>query len=85
MEPRKRGDCSNKLALKHKAFKAVIDDKAARKCAKTNAIGILGTGHILVLAARQGIITDFDKAINELRKAGLWISENIYRILKSKL
>ncbi len=72
-------------ALKNTDFKVVIDDKAARKCAKTNSVKILGTGHILVLAARQGVIADFDKALSEVRQAGLWVSDNIAQVLKSKI
>lgn len=72
-------------ALKNSEFKAVIDDKAARKCAKTNSLKIFGTGHLLVFAARQGLIVDFDKALNEVKKSGLWISDDICQILKSKI
>lgn len=72
-------------ALKNKDYKVVLDDKAARKCAKTNSVKILGTGHILVLAARKGLIADFDRAISEVKQAGLWISDNIAQILKSKI
>jgi len=37
-------------------IKAVLDDRAARKCAKTNSIKIIGTGHLLVLAAKKGVL-----------------------------
>jgi len=38
-----------------------------------------------VLAARQGIIADFDKALSEIRQAGLWVSDSIAQVLKSKI
>lgn len=72
-------------ALENTDVRVVIDDKAARKCAKTNSIKILGTGHLLVLSVRQGLIEDFDTAFTELKKSGFWISDKLYKILKSKI
>lgn len=72
-------------ALTNKNVKAVVDDKAARKCAKTNSIKILGTGSLLVLAAKKGLINDFDETIFNIKKAGFWISEYIIKLLKSRL
>lgn len=72
-------------ALKNTEFRVVIDDKAARKCAKISSVRIFGTGHLIVLAVRQGFIKDFDTAFKELKKSGFWVSDNLYQILKSKI
>jgi predicted nucleic acid-binding protein len=72
-------------ALKKKDFRAVIDDKAARKCAKTSSVKILGTGHLIVLGVKHGLIEDFDTVFKELKKSGFYISDKLYQILKSKI
>jgi predicted nucleic acid-binding protein len=68
----------------YKKVKIGIDDAAARKCARTYNIGVLGTGSILVLAKRRGLIISIEQAIQEIRKAGLWISDGLVTILKEK-
>lgn len=72
------------FALKNKEYRAVIDDAAARKCARTYNIGVLGTGSILLLAKRKGVIISLEEALQEIRKAGLWISDGLIKILKEK-
>ena len=72
-------------ALHNKDFRAVIDDAAARRCAKTFNIKLIGTGSILVLASKKGIINSFDNAIMDLKNAGLWISDSVIDMLKKKL
>ncbi len=73
------------FALKNKQYRAVLDDMAARKCAKTFKVKLLGTGSILVLASRKGIIPSFEQAIIEVKNAGLWISDGVIDLLKKKL
>ena len=72
-------------ALHNRQYRAVLDDRAARKCAKTFNIKLLGTGSMVVLALRKGIISSFDQAILELKNAGLWISDTVIDMLKKKL
>lgn len=71
-------------ALEIKQSRVVIDDLAARKCAKIFNIEILGTGSILVLAKRKGLISSVSTAIQKLKISGFWISENVEVLLKSK-
>ncbi len=63
-------------------YRAVIDDRAARNCAKTLGIPMLGTGGILVLAKRRGLIDSVSEALKKLQDAGLYISEDIIDLLK---
>ena len=72
-------------ALHNKNYRAVIDDAAARRCAKTFNIRYIGTGSILVLASKKGIINSFDNAIMDLKNAGLWISNGVIDMLRKKL
>ena len=44
------------VALNRPDFRAMVDDQAARRCARTLGIRTLGTGGMLVLAKRRGLI-----------------------------
>ncbi|HHB13121.1 MAG TPA: DUF3368 domain-containing protein [Chromatiales bacterium] len=63
---------------------AVVDDAAARRCAKALGIPILRTGAILVLAKQRGLISSVSEAIGDLQRAGLWVSEPIARLLRAQ-
>ncbi|MFN0315926.1 MAG: DUF3368 domain-containing protein [Burkholderiales bacterium] len=54
----------------------------ARRCARTLSIPMLGTGGILVLAKRRGLLASVGEAVEKLRSAGLWLSDDIVRLLK---
>lgn len=63
-------------------YTALIDDRAARKCAETLGIKTLGTGGILVLAKKRGLIDSVSEALEKLKSVGLYISDEIVEILK---
>lgn len=65
-------------------YRAVIDDRAARNCAKTLGIQTLGTGGILVLAKKRGLIDSVGEALKRLEKVGLYISDEIIKLLKKQ-
>lgn len=69
-------------ALANPPLRAVIDDMDARRCAKTLSIPMLGTGGVLVLAKRRGLLPSVADGIARLRDAGLWLSDDIVRVLK---
>jgi predicted nucleic acid-binding protein len=71
-------------ALANPPLRAVIDDMDARRCAQTLGIPILGTGGLLVLAKRRGLLASVGEAIEKLRHSGLWLSDEIVRILKAQ-
>lgn len=71
-------------ALAHPPLRAVIDDMDARRCAQTLGILIFGTGGLLVLAKRRGLLPSVGQAITKLRAAGLWMSDDIVRILEAQ-
>lgn len=72
------------FAMKKSGYRAVVDDLAARRCAKAFGIKTLGTGGLLVLAKRRGIISSVKKRVQRLRDAGLYLSESIVQILISE-
>ena len=71
-------------ALANPPLRAMIDDMDARRCAKTLNIPMLGTGGLLVLAKRRGLLPSVSEGIAKLRDAGLWLSDEIVQILKTQ-
>ena len=59
----------------------MVDDAAARACARALDIPILGTGGALILAKRRGLIPSVAAALQALRDAGFWLSEDVMRLL----
>lgn len=69
-------------ALSHPSFRAVVDDQGARRCASTLGIRVLGTGGLLVLAKRRGILSTVEDGLERLRAAGLFLSDELVVLLK---
>jgi predicted nucleic acid-binding protein len=63
---------------------ALVDDKAARTCARALGIRILGTGGVLVLAKRQGLIRSVSDELCRLIEAGLWISNEMISLIQEQ-
>ncbi len=59
------------FARQHSDFEAVIDDRAARNCAKALQIPVRGTLGIVLLAKQAQLIPKTKVVIEELRNAGL--------------
>ncbi|KAI9135503.1 DUF3368 domain-containing protein [Acaryochloris sp. CCMEE 5410] len=68
-------------AFNHHQYWAIVDDKAARRCAKTLRIRTLGTGGLLVLAKRRGVIPSIIPALKAIECAGLWLSQDVIKLL----
>jgi predicted nucleic acid-binding protein len=69
------------FAFKNPGFHAIIDDKAARRCAKTIGVKTLGTGGLLILAKRRGLIKTVASGLDKLRQSGLWLSDELRNLL----
>ncbi|MEM9137945.1 MAG: DUF3368 domain-containing protein, partial [Cyanobacteria bacterium P01_F01_bin.42] len=65
-------------------YTAVVDDAAARRCAISLNIPTLGTGGMIVLAKRRGLIPSVKEPIQALRESGLWLSDRLVKILKQQ-
>jgi len=72
------------FALNSPNVYAVLDDLAARRCAKALKIPILGTGGLFILAKQRGIISSVTEALLSLRAVGLWLSEDVLELLITK-
>lgn len=56
---------------------AILDDKEARRCAKTMGCPFTGSLGVIVLAKRRGIIQDVRTPMLALRAAGLWVTDGL--------
>jgi len=64
-------------ALRKPDHIAVIDDLAARRCAESLAIRCIGTAGLLVLASRKKLISSLAGALSQVRKAGLYLTDDL--------
>jgi predicted nucleic acid-binding protein len=69
------------LAIERSGYRAMLDDAAARRCARTLGVPILGTGGALILAKRRGLIDSMMASLQTLRNAGLWMSDEVIALL----
>ena len=72
------------LALTISESRILLDDYAARKCAKALNLQMLGTGGLLILAKRKNLISPVSEAIEKVRFSGLWLSDEIIKLIKEK-
>lgn len=72
------------FAAEYPEFTLVLDDMAAKKCAASLGLSTLGTGSLMILAKDQGLIDSVEDAMQRLRNAGLWISDNVINLLKNQ-
>ncbi|MBE9110369.1 DUF3368 domain-containing protein [Nodosilinea sp. LEGE 07298] len=70
--------------MQNSGYRTIIDDAAARRCARTLGIATLGTGGVLVLAKRRGLIDSLGDRLTRLQDAGLWLSESVIAMLKQQ-
>lgn len=71
-------------ALAHSPIRAVIDDRDARRSAQALGIPMLGTGGVLLLAKRRGLLASVTEGLIKLRDAGLWLSEDIVQLIRTQ-
>jgi predicted nucleic acid-binding protein len=71
------------LALKN-SDAAIVDDRAARRCGQALGITTIGTGGLLILAKRRGLIPSISPGIQALRDAGLWLSDTLVNLLRQQ-
>jgi len=66
-------------ALAHPGTLAVIDDYAARTCAVVLGVPVKGTLGLALLAKQRGKVTAARPLVEELREAGLYLSDTVVR------
>jgi predicted nucleic acid-binding protein len=63
------------IALANPGCEVVIDDRAGRRCAEAHGIMLLGTVGLVILAKRLGRIAEVRPIIEDLRRAGLYVTD----------
>lgn len=63
---------------------AMVDDRAARKCAETLKIRTLGTAGFVILAKKYELISSVEVELNKLKKAGLYLSDELFAVIISQ-
>ena len=66
-------------ALSNPPYKAIIDDGAARRCARTLAIPLAGTLAVILAARLKGLIPAATPVLQALQSQGFRINESILR------
>jgi predicted nucleic acid-binding protein len=68
----------------HPGTTAVVDDLAARRCANSLGIPVRGTLGLVLTAKRRGIIPNARPVVEQLRAAGMYLSNSVLnRALKT--
>jgi predicted nucleic acid-binding protein len=70
------------FAIQNPGTGVIVDDGEARRCARALSIPHVGTGGVLVVAKRRGIIPSVSDALADLRKSGLWLADSLVMLLK---
>lgn len=63
--------------LKSPDFEAILDDLAARKCAAALSVPIRGTLGVLLLAKKEGLVTELAPLLNDVQRAGFRIRPDV--------
>jgi predicted nucleic acid-binding protein len=66
-------------ALANAGWVVVIDDAAARRCARSFALPMIGTLSVVILARQHGLIESAAQVLRSLRGVGLWLDDRIIR------
>lgn len=66
-------------AMRQHGMWAILDDRAARTCARTLQIRTPGTVGMIVLAKRRGLIPSARDALAKVTDAGCWLSADVVR------
>jgi predicted nucleic acid-binding protein len=67
------------LALERAPATAILDDAAARSCAKAFGVPVLGTLGVVLRAKKRGIISKAADVLQAIRAAGLHLDDRIIR------
>lgn len=72
------------LAASEPGWTAILDDAAARKCARSFSIAIKGTLAVIILAKQRGLITSAADLIRLLQSVGYHIDNRLVREVLSQ-
>ncbi len=67
------------LGLEHPGSLLILDDGLARRIARLNELKFTGTLGVVVKAKQRGILEAVRPVVMALRKAGLWLSDELVK------
>jgi predicted nucleic acid-binding protein len=67
------------LALTDAGWTAILDDAAARSCARSFSVHVRGTLGIVLLARQRGLISSATEVLHSLRLGGFYIDDETVR------
>ena len=62
-------------------FRPLLDDAEGKSCALAFGLKPLGTGGLLVLAKKAGLLDSVGEVLDEMRARGLWLSESVFQAI----
>lgn len=65
------------VGLANQPARLLIDDLAGRRCAIAHGFNVIGTLGLVAAGYKRGVITDPEAVFEELRIAGMWISDRV--------
>ncbi len=65
---------------REQACTAVLDDAAARGCAKAFGVSLIGTLGVVLRAKKQGLVSEAAEVFRALRATGLYLDERTIRL-----
>jgi predicted nucleic acid-binding protein len=68
------------LALERAPSTAILDDAAARACAKAFGVSVLGTLGVILRAKKRGLISNAADVLRAIRAAGLHLDDRVIRL-----
>jgi len=68
------------LALERRPCTVLLDDRAARTCARTCGLPLIGTLGVVLRARKRGMVADAAEVVRALRKAGLHLDDRTIRL-----
>lgn len=72
-------------ALTNPGWTAIIDDRAARKCAMSFSIPIKGTLAVVILAKKHGLVDSAADVLRSLQAAGIRLDNQMIRDILKKM
>jgi predicted nucleic acid-binding protein len=63
----------------------LLDDRAGRRAAQALGLRVFGTLSVAAIASRQGHVNSFDEALEQIRGAGLYVSDSVVETVRRGL
>jgi len=68
-------------ALNNQSLIPILDDAEAKACCLAHGLKPMGTGSLLVLAKKTGLISSVRESLQVMRDKGMWISDIVIDLL----